>query len=387
VSLLSVGPVATVRLALVASEYQERILRAQRDWSQNVLLLRGAAHPDTETAAAAIGRYAAHGGETLEAGLLLPIAFQRFGMSKMPGEVASRAAMFFAATWAETRLVLDATLPSVLALEAEGVPALLLKGAALSSSRILGEGFGRPMVDVDVLVPKRDFRRAFSFLLAEGWAPSNPNFSAQLEGHHSINLRLGMHGSLDLHSEPLQRSHNLDEDESMWTRAVSSTIGRNSYLVPCLEDLIVLAVGHAWIGEARPIADVQLLMTRAGLALDVEQVVSSIKRRAFVLHAVRFFESHNQAVPGFVNPILERLEAVRVTRNERVLHSLERSDRMPKGVAPWVRQIAYGLQRTQGEPVINRVRQLRSFFLFDSGASGALDFLAAAFRAARKGER
>src|SRR4051794_27076702 len=121
------------------------------------------------------------------------------------------------------------------ALEADGIGALMLKGLYLAQ-RLHGGIDRRPQFDVDVLVRRRDLRRAVRVLGRRGFAPQAYDLHSRtvLRG----DLKIDLHGALRW-----APAYRLDED-ALWEQARAVVIADRT--VPVLSDehtllLLVLA--------------------------------------------------------------------------------------------------------------------------------------------------
>lgn len=140
---------------------------------------------------------------------------------------------------------------TVQAFAAEGIPLLLLKGAAVGA--LLDPTFrARPMTDIDALVRREDVDRARAALVAAGWTEStNPALREVLENHHHLppfldpqlpGLRFELHVSL------FPSDHSFGVDESQFFRdARPAAPPFAGALVPSPDHLLLQACVHfAW---------------------------------------------------------------------------------------------------------------------------------------------
>ncbi len=99
---------------------------------------------------------------------LLPLVYRNLGTQLADDPVVGRMRGVYRLTWTRNQLLASAGAEAVRELAAQGVPTLLLKGAALSLLNYRDMGV-RPMADVDVLVPPAQARIAMDCLLSAGW--------------------------------------------------------------------------------------------------------------------------------------------------------------------------------------------------------------------------
>ncbi len=173
----------------------------------------------------------------------------------------------------------------------EGLPLILLKGAALAHL-LYPSPFLRPLSDIDILVAEEDALRAQALLLRLGfWAPPNP-LTRELAGHHHLPGALktidGQAVVVEVHYDALSR----DSPGSLTTRRLT---------VPLQEFTIdgrhARALGHADMlyHLCRHTAEVTSLMRLIWMAdlagyvtryLDVIPWEDLRRRSPFVLNAL-----------------------------------------------------------------------------------------------------
>lgn len=200
------------------------------------------------------------------------------------------------------------------ALEAAGVPALVLKGAALVADAYDDAGL-RPMSDVDLLVPPDRVDAAFAALAGAGYSAEAP--VGTLVRRHAVGFRAARdaYPSLDLHVRPLAVRTPRAFDAALLADARPRTLtGGTRILVPDPTRHLVVVLAHAArrtaVGGARWIADATLLVRRRGDAIDWDRFVDATRRCRFVeparagLRAIR--EAFEAPVP---DDVLDRLDA------------------------------------------------------------------------------
>ncbi len=172
---------------------------------------------------------------------------------------------------------------SVEVLANEGIPVLLLKGAALGMT-VYTSLTERPMLDLDLLVRPSDASRAWELLERGGWEGAQRGVQDSFyEGHHHLRPLRRQDGTetyLELHTEVLPRGHPFSLlAEDFWAQASEVTVGLGRVWVPCPEHLVIHACIHlAWShglssrgwGTFR---DLGFLLTRSGRPLEWGRVV------------------------------------------------------------------------------------------------------------------
>jgi hypothetical protein len=161
---------------------------------------------------------------------------------------------------------------AIAALEAAGVPTLVLKGAALAVLHYDGVG-ARPMTDVDVLVPRERARAAIAVLKRCGFTTTMPT-ERVLGLAHAAPLADAVGRSLDLHWYSLPQP---SRDDALWSAAVPLTLGGASTraLAPADQLFHVCAHGATWdpLPPIRWLVDAAQVLRTDGAALDWSRVV------------------------------------------------------------------------------------------------------------------
>jgi len=154
------------------------------------------------------------------------------------------------------------------------IPLLVLKGAHLARAVYPAPGL-REMIDLDLLVPRRELLNAFDAIAALGYYPNpqdNKGAQERLRSHHHlIGLRKGAHHMVELHwhlEVPVRWPI-----EEFWQRAVPFEQDGESTLALCPEDLLLhlchhLSYQHRFSFGLRPLVDVALVVERFGRELN-----------------------------------------------------------------------------------------------------------------------
>ena len=175
-------------------------------------------------------------------------------------------------------LVMTRALAPVLArFEADGIPAMVLKGPALADT-VYPDPAWRPFADLDVLVRREDRRRADEALLALGHRRVADGhtweFDMDYDGATLYASPDGVH--VDLHwalvTEP-RYAWSGESEAALWQRAVPLTVAGRGVRGLAREDLVLylathLAVHHALAGLLRH-WDVALLLASGPLDWNV----------------------------------------------------------------------------------------------------------------------
>ncbi len=145
-------------------------------------------------------------------------------------------------------LRMQAELANILAaLERDGIPAVVLKGACLGPE-VYGNPALREMNDLDVLVPRTYIERAVDVVMTQGYVPLHP-FSIEMDlavsPHVTRLIKTGIAGvELHVNLTPPDKSHSIDPDE-LWTQALPMRVERTTARRLSAEDLLLHLAWHA----------------------------------------------------------------------------------------------------------------------------------------------
>ena len=194
--------------------------------------------------------------------------------------------------WLRNQLLEAGAAAALRTLAARGIPAILLKGAAMIAFWYRDAAL-RPMGDVDLLVRPADARAAIRALAASGWTPIGGTVDALCELHvdrlHAWNFASSKGQSLDLHWRALHQAQQAGADDPLWHEARSCVLAGAPTAVLAPADQLFHVVAHglqaaaddafmwpadaAWIvrGETRPFdwQRVVALASRARLSLQL----------------------------------------------------------------------------------------------------------------------
>jgi len=229
-----------------------------------------------------------------------------------------------------TQLRLEQLLHEILdTLAAEGIPVMLLKGAALAYSSY--DSFpDRPMGDLDLLVRPADAERAWGLLQANGWTwPAERWAAPQYTFHHHRPPLIRDPGGLrlEIHEDVLPQGHPFQSVvEPLWLTAVPTTAGGRPALIPDpVFHLWHVCVHFAWIHEMRwgawrALRDCAAIARRPGVDWNRFLELARDSRAAsccfWTLHLAR--ELAGAGIPGHV------LESLRPRRTRFLLERLQR---------------------------------------------------------------
>jgi hypothetical protein len=196
--------------------------------------------------------------------------------------------------------ILAGTLPVVRALERAGVRTLLLKGVALSFGTYAHPGL-RMFGDADVLVEPQAAPDVRVLLGRLGWRPLRRVAESTQWLRHSQGFTNASGIRFDLHWHALAECCTGDADGGFWRRAEMLRLGALTTRVLTAPDqlLHVCVHGLRWSGPPSElwIADVVMILRRAGATFDWELLVDEARRRGLTFQLGRALDRARQVFP------------------------------------------------------------------------------------------
>ncbi|MDD5364666.1 MAG: nucleotidyltransferase family protein [Gallionellaceae bacterium] len=187
--------------------------------------------------------------------------------------------------WAGSQKQMLAARPILARLGAQGIPFMLLKGAALIAAYPATTG-RRFLRDVDILVPAERTAEAVDLISAAGWR--NAFFEnveeARLIGlarTHALEFKGPEGGEVDLHRFALAPNFCAGDDDLLWSRAETASFLGLPCLRPALEDLLVTTLEHSFRRDPDQVLDWSLDAAHliGNPRLDWQAVVEAALRR------------------------------------------------------------------------------------------------------------
>lgn len=210
---------------------------------------------------------------------LLALAARNLPAEALDDEVAGRIRGIRRLTWTRNQLLFRRGGEAISALEAAGIPTLVLKGTALAHLAYRDAGV-RPMADVDILVPTDAALHALDVLEAAGWQSPYDDPRARTRIHHSVEVNRAPGGEVDLHWQSLWLPA---DDASLREASVPVEVGGTATRAPSPADnlLLVCAHGLPWspVPALRWIADAVILIRESGPTLEWERLLAEARRR------------------------------------------------------------------------------------------------------------
>lgn len=190
------------------------------------LLLRAALHPDPATATSAWSQWrAALDFDRIDYASmrLVPLLLRRATELGLDDPNAGRYRGLHRRAWVRSQQLFQRIHHVIEGLAAEGIPTLILKGAALAPT-FYGDTGLRPMGDADVLVPHAQASRAIEWFVRNSWKPEPPQDASSLRQfhlthNHAWGFDSGGDQQVDLHWKLLHLGTHPSLDDRFWRDA------------------------------------------------------------------------------------------------------------------------------------------------------------------------
>jgi hypothetical protein len=264
-------------------------------------------------------------------------------------------------TWLQNQLHLSSAAKALDLLQAQGIEALILKGAVLARD-IYGDIAARPMADVDILVPTVHAETAYGLLLRNGWQPQQ-EYGGPMAHTVQVARSMDMMGpketGLDLHWHVLADCCDPDDDDDFWDAAIPYEIHGRATRRLCATDLLlhVLVHGSQWSGarSVRWTLDAHLLIARSGDDVDWSRLLSQARKRALVLPVRTGLEYLRNALGTPIpDSVLSDLRSLRPELFDRLNFDAQNTE---DGLAGWLRRDFVGyLKLSRRRPLLKRLQ-------------------------------
>jgi len=269
----------------------------------------------------------------------------------VPGGAMARLQSAYYANGLRNSLFMAALERVLGALQASGVDAVLLKGAALAESH-WGNVALRPMADIDLLVREAALDRAEAALSSLGFAPeAGARREWYRRNHHHDAPWVDTAGGpmLELHRDLVPPGFGVTADlGGIWQRVRPARVGQAPALTLAPEDMVAhiclhTALADPLVGSVRSLMDLALVLG-AARHLDWDEFVNRANRDGWARHAALTLAAARRVCGAAVpSPVImhlyrrSRMRAVRAFVLEQI--AVQRSLRCPPGrsvVPDWV---------------------------------------------------
>jgi hypothetical protein len=242
----------------------------------------------------------------------------------LPSDLRDTLRRVFLQYWADNQKLFRRLEERLAWFRANGIPTLVLKGAALSVLHYRDKG-SRPMADFDILVPEDLARDVIGRLQRDGWsavayfaqAPQNTYFYRHI---HGTLLTHPDHGEFDLHWHVLHAATFRGADGAFWDDSVPLPLNTIATRALNPTDQLLHACVHGFsateVAPIRWIADALTILRTSQVDWDRLVKLAQHLRVSIPLAAtLRFLRDTFQApIPGGV---IGQLASVRADASER----------------------------------------------------------------------
>lgn len=202
---------------------------------------------------------------------LLPAVYANLSALGETDALMARLKGVYRRAWVETNLVMQRAETVVAALASAGVPAMLLKGAAMVHGYYPSRAH-RPMSDVDLAVPLEYAPRAMAELRSMGWRSTEEESADRYRWFHALQFVHPDGGELDLQWRVMVETTSGDGEDLLWSNSERVAFAGHEVRVLAPSDLLLHTVTHGvrW-NQASPVRwclDVQQILARRGAEID-----------------------------------------------------------------------------------------------------------------------
>lgn len=307
------------------------------------LLLRATLHPDPETARAAWRewRHMTDFDRIDYASLrFVPLLLSRIKELGIVDDDAGRYRGIHRRAWVHSQQVVHRLRSVIEGLAAEGIPTLVLKGAALGPTVYEDTGL-RPIADADVLVPHGDAVRAIDWFVGRGWESEYLTSRDLLVRYHLFHdhawaFDAGGDTKIDVHWKLSHLGTDPALDDRFWQHSRGfRLVGLDARTLSPTHHLFhacVHGVPYCTVPSMRWVADAAMILQHSQDSVDWPEFLrctADFHVAVIVAHALRYLRSEIDApIPDHVLGRLEgqsvaswqRAEFDHLTRNPPSLH-------------------------------------------------------------------
>lgn len=266
---------------------------------------------------------------------ILPSAIKELGEWEcVPAEIARFLEAAAELNYARNQALLDQYFQTVSILDQAGIPALPLKGLAYQLLGLHSDNPGRRMtIDIDVLVPHDEARKAQDILVSTGYTPLTIDETEELEHHNLPRLKpnpdLHGPGSIEVHFRVGRNETDvLLPAHGVFNTAEKIDVSGQTVLVPNLLHLLDHAVMHSGISHSyasrrtlrlRDADDISRLWTIAqSQGIKVSDLrISKHKRASSYFGACLLLHGHRAEILGPLGPAASKM-LTRILRRQAI---------------------------------------------------------------------
>lgn len=272
---------------------------------------------------------------------LIPLLNNNLQRLKITHPLSGRFQGLYRQSWIRGNFLSQTGTDVLSGLRACEIQTLLLKGSAYSVLYYESQGL-RPMADLDIMVPIKKAQAALDYLLANGWRVTTKNFYGlsddYLCNHNGVALKQKGRGEIDLHWHALHECLAVDDDDGFWQSSKEITAhGVQTKTLSDADHLLHCCVhGLRWnsLPPIRWVADAHMIISKSA-DLDWDLLVERSTRMELVLtlrNALHYLvDTVDSPVPLSA---LERLDSIKVSRDQEREFQIKTHDRGPMGRLP-----------------------------------------------------
>jgi len=222
---------------------------------------------------------------------LLPLLYHNLSRHEVQDRLLDRYKGAHRQTWYTNQIIVHCLVDVLRLLQDEGIPTMILKGAALTVQYYKDFGL-RPMEDFDILVPPDQVLRAIDLLTKANWQPKAPfkqmYNTVYFSFLHADIFKDSKGRLLDLHWRIMPEYINAYADDDFWEHAVPVKINEqliSQTLCPADQLLHIIAHGICWNPQpmARWVADAMVILNSSE-EIDWDRLISQAEKRRLILH-------------------------------------------------------------------------------------------------------
>lgn len=264
---------------------------------------------------------------------LLPLLYKNLTDNGISHPVINVYKGFYRMSWYKNRLLTHRLVSVLRLLDSNGIPVLLLKGAALVPLYYKNWAL-RPMNDFDLLVPYKDALRSVNLLCQSGWKPVDSMIDeSDLLTKHAGTLIDDSGIEFDLHWRIMHESGRYEDDYNFLDG--TGNINFENISVPVLSHtdqlFHILIHGTRWneIAPLRWVPDSMMILREAGSFIDWDRLVNEARRRCLAVPLTKALFYLNETFAAPIPPeaisSIKKLKPSLTERMEFLIQSKSRS--------------------------------------------------------------
>jgi hypothetical protein len=249
---------------------------------------------------------------------LLPLVYRNLERNQVGDPDMPRLRGVYRHTWVTNQRLARHVDSGLDALKRQGIPTMVLKGAAVASTHYFDAG-ARAMDDIDVLVPPVHAPQALGVLRGDGWSPQVRIDPVRvMRSFHAMPLADASGAKMDLHWRALPESVR---DDDFWSAAIPVTVGRADTLAPGATEQLLHTCAHGLRVHSAPlrwIADAAVILATA--EIDWRRLIDGVAERQIALKAATSLSTLGEVLGASIPPwVISELRALPLGPREELL--------------------------------------------------------------------